>query len=123
MDKRPIDLQIRSIRLPLSAYVSILHRISGILLLPAVGVLLWLLELSLRSATSFEKVQQTLAAAPLKILLWLILVMLLYHLGAGVRHLLMDLGVGESLKGGQRGAQIVLVLAVFLALASGWWLW
>jgi len=49
--------------------------------------------------------------------------MLAYHVIAGVRHLLMDLGIGESLEGGKRGAISVLLLGVVAAALIGVWLW
>jgi succinate dehydrogenase / fumarate reductase, cytochrome b subunit len=41
----------------------------------------------------------------------------------GVRHLIMDCGVGESLKGGQLGAKIALALAITLIGFIGVWVW
>ena len=48
---------------------------------------------------------------------------LIYHLVAGIRHLIMDLGIGESLEGGVLGARIVLGVAVVLIVIAGAWLW
>ena len=49
-----------------------------------------------------------------KFILWAVLAGLAYHTVAGIRHLIMDFGIGESLNGGQIGARIVLVLAIVL---------
>ncbi|WP_423246198.1 succinate dehydrogenase, cytochrome b556 subunit, partial [Pseudomonas viridiflava] len=48
---------------------------------------------------------------------------LIYHLVAGVRHLIMDAGVGETLEGGKRGSVIVIVVSAILIAAGGVWLW
>lgn len=40
-----------------------------------------------------------------KLVIWGLLSALLYHLVAGVRHLVMDAGVGETLEGGKRGSK------------------
>ncbi|MGV8604295.1 succinate dehydrogenase, cytochrome b556 subunit, partial [Pseudomonas aeruginosa] len=47
----------------------------------------------------------------------------LYHLVSGVRHLVMDAGVGETLEGGKRGSKIVIAIAVVLIVLVGVWVW
>ena len=48
---------------------------------------------------------------------------LIYHSVAGVKHLIMDLGIGETMEGGSLGAQIVIGLSVVLILLAGVWIW
>jgi len=48
---------------------------------------------------------------------------LIFHIAAGCKHLLMDMGIGETLEGGQLGAKIVLGLSVVLIIAAGVWIW
>ena len=120
---RPVNLDISTIQLPITAYVSILHRISGVALFAGVAVLLWMLEASLSSETSFAELKE-LAQSPLcKLILWATLSGLAYHMVAGIRHLIMDAGVGESLEGGQIGAKIALALAIIIIAALGVWIW
>ena len=57
------------------------------------------------------------------LIVWGILAALLYHLVAGVKHLFMDAGIGETLEGGQKGAKIVIAVAVVLILIAGVWVW
>jgi succinate dehydrogenase / fumarate reductase cytochrome b subunit len=123
INKRPVNLDISTIKLPITATVSILHRVSGVALVFAVAVVLGLLGCSLRSPESFSQVQSLLAIVPMKLLLWAILAAFIYHLLAGVRHLIMDAGVGETLEGGKRGATIVVVLAVICILLAGVLIW
>jgi succinate dehydrogenase / fumarate reductase cytochrome b subunit len=59
----------------------------------------------------------------IKLLVWAIVAALLYHLLAGIRHLIMDLGIGESLKGGVLGARLVIGLALVSAALAGVWIW
>lgn len=122
-DNRPVNLDIGTIKLPITAYASILHRISGVALFVAAGILLWTLDASLASEESFNSLKQKLAHPLIKLVFWGILVALGYHLLAGVRHLIMDFGIGETLEGGARGAKIVLVGGVILAVLSGAWIW
>ena len=67
--------------------------------------------------------QACLANPFAKLVLWGVLAALAYHLAMGLRHLLMDLGIGESLEGGRRGATVALVAAVVLILAAGFLVW
>ena len=121
--KRPVNLDLRTIRLPVTAYSSILHRISGVILFVAIAALLWMLDRSLSSEYGFEQVGATLQHPLAKLILGGILSALLYHLVAGIRHLLMDAGVGESMEGGIRGAKAVLVVSVVLIVLLGVWIW
>lgn len=123
IDKRPVNLDIGTIKLPITAYVSILHRVSGVALIGAVGILLGLLAYSLKSAEDFASVQACLASVPMKLLMWAVLAAFIYHLLAGIKHLIMDMGIGESLEGGKRGATLVLVFAVVGILLAGVWVW
>ncbi len=50
----------------------------------------------------------------LKGVVWLVVCGLIYHTLAGVKHLFMDVGIGETLEGGKRGSVIVLVGSVIL---------
>jgi len=120
-DKRPVNLSIPTIHFPVPAFVSILHRISGVILLFALGVFLYLLHFSLASPSDFAKVVNILGSLPCKLVLWALLSALIYHSCAGIRHLLMDMGIGESLKGGILGAQLVLRVSVVLIIISFFW--
>ena len=122
--KAPVNLAIQTIRMPLPAWVSLSHRLSGLLLILGVGLLLWLLDRSLSSSYGFNQVRELLSESiMLRLLLWVVMVALSYHLVAGIRHILMDFGVGESLEGGRHGALAVLVVVGILALLLGVWIW
>jgi succinate dehydrogenase / fumarate reductase cytochrome b subunit len=54
---------------------------------------------------------------------WAVLAGLLYHLIAGIKHLLMDLGFGETLRGGFIGACITLALSAVAIIVAGVWIW
>lgn len=121
--KRPVNLDIGTIHLPVTAYVSILHRVSGVVLFGAVGLFLWILDSSLSSEESFNSIKVFMSTLTVQIIIWLSLAALIYHLVAGLRHLVMDYGYGETLSGGTLGAKLVLVLSVILMLMAGFWLW
>jgi len=86
-------------------------------------VLLWLLSSSLESESGFADIQKWLAAPLVKVVVWGILAGLLYHLIAGVKHLVMDMGIGETLEGAKTGAKLVVVISVIAIVLAGVWLW
>ena len=116
---RPINLDLSTISLPITGYVSILHRISGVIMLAGVLILLWLLDASLQSEYNFNELKETLNHPLVTFIVWGILAALAYHTIAGIRHLIMDAGIGESLEGGRTGAKIVITLAALVILAIG----
>lgn len=122
-DKRPINLNLLTISFPLPAIVSILHRISGIILFLLIPFVLWELNLSLRTSQDFDTVHQLLTTPCAKFIIWASLSALTYHLIAGIRHLLMDVGIGETLKTGKLGAQLTLIISLILIVLIGIWLW
>ena len=122
-DKRPVNLDIGSMRLPITAYVSISHRLSGVFLFVVSGSLIWALDLSLSSPEGFATVAQTLGSLPIKVLTWLVASALTYHSLAGIKHLIMDLGVGETMAGGVLGARLVIASAVLASAGWGIYLW
>ena len=120
---RPVFLNLFAMRFPIAAIVSILHRVSGIVLFVASFYLLWLLWLSLDSEANFALVKSMLNHPIHLAALWITLSMIGYHLIAGFRHLLLDLHIGDSLKAGRVGAVLVLILSALLSIALGVWLW
>lgn len=52
--QRPVNLDLQTIHFPITAISSILHRVSGVITLIAVGILLWLLGTSLSSPEGFQ---------------------------------------------------------------------
>ena len=109
---------------PLPSLVSISHRVTGIILFVGLIFLLWAFDTSLSSPRGFEVVQDVLSGNALaKLVCWGLLSALGYHLVAGVRHLLMDAGYGETLEGGKRGAQIAVVCGAVIVILAGVWVW
>ncbi len=61
-----------------------------------------------------------------QVIVWGSLAALAYHVVAGVRHLIMDFGVGEdSFESGRNSARLALGVAIVaIALVTGWiFLW
>lgn len=122
-DKRPVNLDIGSMKLPITAYVSISHRLSGVFLFLVSGLMIWTLDLSLASEEGFAQVAAMLKSPVVTALVWLVASALTYHALSGIKHIIMDFGIGESMQGGVTGARIVLTLALVMAVVWGVFLW
>ena len=120
---RPININPLSIRLPITAWVSILHRLSGLFVFLLIPLILWGLQISLSHQRGWNKLVAFLGSGEVKFVLWLLLAALGYHLIAGIRHLLMDVHIGDSRQAGHRGAWLVLALSIVLAGAMAARLW
>lgn len=122
-DNRPVNLDIGTMRLPITAWASITHRATGVILFVGMGILLWLLDTSLAGPEEFAFVQESLGGFVAKFVIWGLVTALIYHSLAGVKHLIMDFGVGETMEGGILGARIVIALSVVLSLLTVIWIW
>ncbi|QKT02414.1 succinate dehydrogenase, cytochrome b556 subunit [Ectothiorhodospiraceae bacterium 2226] len=114
--ERPIFLDLWRIRMPAPAWASLGHRVSGVLLVLALPGALYLLQLSLRDAQGYAQAQALLGAPWLQPLLLVLVWALLHHALAGVRFLLLDLGLGQRWPSARRSAYVVNVLGVALTL-------
>lgn len=121
--QRPYNLNLMTIRFPVPAIISILHRVSGVIVFFLIPLLLWMLKQSLASADNYIDLVDILANPLFKLIFWGFLAALLFHLVAGIRHLIMDLGFGESLKAGRVSAWAVAIISVLLIIVTGVWLW
>jgi succinate dehydrogenase / fumarate reductase cytochrome b subunit len=122
-DNRPINLNLFTIRFPVTAIASIFHRVTGVILFLGLPLMLFAWQNSLQSAESFESLNATLHEPLYRFIAWALIVSLGYHFIAGIRHLLMDMHIGESKQGGRLGAWLVLISSGLFALSVGLWLW
>jgi len=121
-NSRPKNLDLFTISFPLPAIISLLHRISGACLFILIPFMLWGLSLSL-TVSGYDMLQQWLGSPLVKIIFWLIFIPFIYHLVAGIRHLLSDIHIGDTLKAGRLTAKLVIIVTAILVIAAGIWLW
>lgn len=121
--QRFVNFDLLTIQYPFTAIISILHRLSGILIFLLIPFLLWLLDEALISISGFEYIKAALMNPIGKIIIWTFLVALGYHFSAGIRHLLMDIGFFESLRNARTSGTIILIISILWALIVGIWLW
>lgn len=122
-DQRPKNLNLFTIHFPLPAIVSILHRLSGVALFLLIPFLLWVLSRSLASEQDFEHIHAFLTQVWVKLLVWCILSAFIFHFIAGIRHLLMDAHIGETLKGGRISALVTAIVSGLFIIMIGIWIW
>jgi succinate dehydrogenase / fumarate reductase cytochrome b subunit len=120
---RPVNLALTKFHFPIMAIASITHRITGVLLFVAIAYLLWILSLALGSEAGFAAASTHLAMPLPKLVLLVVLAALLFHLLAGLKHLVMDFHHWDSLAGGRLASQAVFVLTVLGTVLAGAWLW
>lgn len=121
--KRPKYLNLVQIKLPIAGFASILHRVSGIGLFLMLPLLIWLLELSLRSAESYQALQAVIAHPLVKLILIGLLWAFLHHFFMGIRILLIDVHVGVDKAKASATAKAVLAVSLVLTLILGAKLW
>ncbi len=114
--KRPKNLDLTTIRLPLPGKLSILHRVSGAGLFLCLPILLWLFQSSVESAESFAYFLAVASHPVVKLLLAGLIWAFLHHFFAGIRYLLLDIHVGVELEDARRSSVIVFALSLSLTL-------
>jgi succinate dehydrogenase / fumarate reductase cytochrome b subunit len=114
--KRPKNLDLTTIKLPLPGKVSILHRVSGAGLFICLPVILWLFSASLSSAETYATFKSVFASLPAKVVLAGLIWAYLHHFCAGIRFLLLDLHIGIDKETANKSAVGVLAVSIPLTL-------
>jgi succinate dehydrogenase / fumarate reductase cytochrome b subunit len=114
--KRPKNLDLTTIQLPLPGKVSILHRVSGAGLFLFLPVILWLFSASLTSADTFATFKSVFASLPAKLIMAGLIWAFVHHACAGVRFLLLDMHVGIEKEAARKSAAVVLTVSIPLTL-------
>jgi succinate dehydrogenase / fumarate reductase, cytochrome b subunit len=130
---RPVDMPtFRNIavsdlvhyRLPLPGIASIAHRITGVALFVGLVLLLPMLQMSLKSEAGFEAFRSVVWGNVFaKLILIGLLFSIIYHLMAGIRHVIQDSGKWLDLGVSRNTASAVFVLSVAVTALIAWRLW
>jgi succinate dehydrogenase / fumarate reductase cytochrome b subunit len=121
--KRPKHLALHQIKLPLPGIVSILHRVSGLLLFCALPLLLLMLQYSLRSIETYTQLIAVLSHPLIKVMLIGLLWAFLHHFCAGIRYLAIDLDYGVRLAQARASSKWVIFVSLALTVLIGVKLW
>jgi succinate dehydrogenase / fumarate reductase cytochrome b subunit len=113
-------------RLPLAGVVSILHRVSGVVMLTLLPLLVWMFDTSVSSEASFDVFKAAFTAGIgfvpgilVKIVVWGLIWAYLHHFIAGVRHLWMDATHSVTKEFGRQSAVVTLGLSIVLTVLLG----
>ena len=120
---RPVFLEIPNIRLPIPGIVSILHRISGVILFVMLPVLLYLLSGTLSRESAFETYRAIVSNPLVKLILIGVLWAYLHHFLAGIRFLFLDAHKGIELNTARNTAKLAFTTALVLTVILGALLW
>ncbi|GAB3367109.1 MULTISPECIES: succinate dehydrogenase, cytochrome b556 subunit [Giesbergeria] len=114
-------------RMAPAAWVSILHRASGVIMFLLLPFILWMFDMSLSSEISFASFTAAFSAGLgflpgwfVKLVALALIWAYLHHFCAGVRHLRMDMNHDSVTKeSGKSSAVVTLVLSIGLTLVLG----
>ena len=94
--KRPVYLNLLQIRLPVGGVASILHRATGAVLVLLLPFALYLLQRSVQEPAAYADMAARLATIEGRVVLLGTVWMFAQHFFSGIRHLLMDVGIGDD---------------------------
>ena len=121
-DHRPVYIDLRKINLPVSALISITHRLSGMyVFFITLPLMLALIYFSTESEDSFNELSLFLKNYKfISALIVLSFCILWYHILSGVRHLIMDAHIGESLLASKYSAIFTISLWIITTCFAFW---
>jgi succinate dehydrogenase / fumarate reductase, cytochrome b subunit len=113
---RPVFLNLVKIHLPIAGVMSIIHRVTGVLMVASIPLLIYLFDLSLSSEAGFAEVKALFTGVYIRLILFLFLWGLMHHLLAGIRYLLIDIDIGVDKPLFRQTAWITTLAAPVVAL-------
>ena len=114
-------------RMPPAAWVSILHRASGVIMFVLMPFIIWMLDTSISSEISFEKFKSAFNGGMLGLpgFVWKLVALALvwsylHHFIAGLRHLWMDVShAAVNKEFGRSSALVTLIVSIALTVVLG----
>jgi succinate dehydrogenase / fumarate reductase cytochrome b subunit len=120
---RPKHLSLYQIKLPVPGIVSILHRVSGVVLFCALPLLLLMLQSSLRSVETYTRLMDVFANPLVKSMLSVLLWAFLHHFFAGLRYLAVDVHLLRGLAQARSSSMAVIAMSLALTVVIGTRIW
>ena len=113
-------------RLPLAGVVSILHRVSGVIMFLLMPFIIWMFDTSVSSEISYSQFTSVFSGGAgfvpgwfFKLVALVLIWSYLQHFIAGLRHLWMDATHAVSQEFGRQSAVFTLASSLLLTLALG----
>ncbi len=113
---QPVFLRLTQIRFPLMALVSILHRVSGLILVLAMPVFVYFLSQSLHSAETYQQIADGFDSLIVKLATILVIWSFGHHAIAGIRFLLIDF-YGKPIQGKDSARWVLIASGLVFLLA------
>ncbi len=107
--KRPKNLNLLSVKFPMSAIMSVGHRAAGLLLFLSLPYFIYLFQLSMVNETEFMQIKAELQSPAIKFFFLLIIWAFAHHFFAGIRYFLLDVDIGIEKKWAQKTAVLVMI--------------
>ncbi len=121
--KRPVYLNLVQIRMPVTAIISILHRVSGALLFVSAVWILFMLDRSLASQAGFDSIRRYAGYPVVKLALLVLIWAYCHHFFAGIRYLLLDLDKWSDLAAARLTSYVSMALSLAVTAYLGFKLW
>lgn len=119
-EKRPVYLNLLQLHLPITGWVSMLHRLSGALVFLLLPLMVWGFALAQSSEADFSRMVAYLKMPFAKLLMLVGLAGFAQHFFAGLRHLAMDAHWGMSLKSARLSSLFVMLATGGVTLIAAW---
>lgn len=123
MSTKPVYINLFKIQLPLSAFLSITHRVSGMLIFFIVlPVSAYILNILFESETSFLLfIDNYNSSIFLRTFVLFNVLIFQYHVLAGIRHMLMDFNlINETLSASNTSAIVTLIIFILNVFLTIW---
>lgn len=121
--KRPKNLNLMTIRFPVNAMVSIMHRMSGVALFLVLPFLVGAMQYSLQNEQQYEQLAAWLTAPVFKLLFIALAWAFFHHFYAGFRHLAMDAHKMTSLPQARTTSRVVMGCTLISVMIFSYWVW
>lgn len=123
-DKRPKNMDMTTMKLPIMGVASILHRVSAVIIWISLAYFLPILYISLRSAQGFATIETMLIESFIaQFLTWGFMTAAGYYIFGGLKHVIQEFGYFETLQDGKLISQIAIGLGVVLSVVFGIRIW
>lgn len=120
---RPKNLNLLTIRLPINAVVSIMHRVSGMVLFLLLPLGLWILQRSLSNQADYVQIVETFDFWFAKVVIIALLWPFFHHFYAGLRHLAQDLHWMHGLHQASQSSRALIALDFLSVMLVAYWIW
>lgn len=123
-DTRPVNLDLATVRFPITAIASILHRVCAVISWVGLGVLLMLVSYGLQSEQQYNALASAIESSFVyQFLLWGFLTAFGYYCMGTIKHIIQDFGYCEDFAGGKTISWMAIAAGIILSLLAGGLVW